>query len=422
MKIPQTFYTALASLNITYAVVDENETIIEHDNQFSFWVSNHSSSVIGHNLFDILPELIGQESLLAKVKQGKKDFIRLENINRVNTHGNIRYLRLTIIPTEIGTRKYLTVFVSDMSGLAEHLQKLTQNRNELDMAKHHLAREKKHLEIANNELQRLNNRFQAELITARKIQQNFLPPPYPNWSGLDVVCYNKSANQVGGDFYTYHAFPKTDEMLRQFAMIIGDVSGKGMSAALLMSASIASLQSAMSHETDIYRILYLFNHYITPYTESTKQNCAMCYVEIVQPYSGTNDVGKTSTIRVINAGGIMPIVRRADNSIEWIEACGLPFGMELTKEWQYHEIQTELSVGDIVILSSDGVVEAKNTSEEIFGFERFENTIANFPQTTSESFLQYLKNEVDTFVGDAEIHDDITIMILQISPCTFKDV
>jgi len=75
-----------------------------------------------------------------------------------------------------------------------------------------------------------------------------------------------------------------------------------------------------------------------------------------------------------------------------------------------------------VILSSDGVVEAKNTSEEIFGFERFENTIANFPQTTSESFLQYLKNEVDTFVGDAEIHDDITIMILQISPCTFKDV
>ncbi len=266
-------------------------------------------------------------------------------------------------------------------------------------------------------LRTLNQRMQDELTLARKIQQGLLLSPQPDWVLLDVICYSVPAQEVGGDFYAYHAFdmPIGDMSLLNidpvgsYGIAVGDVSGKGMPAALLMGASLALFQSAMRLEFGPDELLMYLDRALVPYTKTTRQNCALIYVEIATPTPN-----KKGTLRIANAGCIAPYIRRHTGGIENPEIGGFALGQDLGSTEGFQEGYLELSKGDAIILTSDGVVEANNAAGEMFGFERLRAAIATGPQTSAEAMLEHLKEEVETFIGQTELHDDLTIVVARV--------
>lgn len=257
------------------------------------------------------------------------------------------------------------------------------------------------LSEANQHLRTLTGRLREELALAKEIQEGLLPPPRPNWPELDVLCYSTSAYEVGGDFFAYHDF--NGRPAQHFAIAVGDVSGKGMPAALLMAVSLASFQSAIGRALPPGTLLASLDEAILPYTRTRLQNCAMCYAEF-----------NSKTLRVANAGCVSPVIRRSDGRIEWVEIGGTPLGIGLGAQDGYHETTLDLHRGDLVIMISDGVIEAMTPSREMFGFDRLEQAITAGPQTSAEAMLNHLRQEVWSFIGEAELRDDVTIVVVQV--------
>jgi PAS domain S-box-containing protein len=269
--------------------------------------------------------------------------------------------------------------------------------------------------------------IERELTLAQEIQQSLLPPAHPTWAGPDVFCYSLPAREMGGDLYAYHAFEK-DESGRMrdenspssfiphpssFAIAVGDVSGKGMPAALLMAVSVASFQAIIGQGLTPKDLLSHLDQAIALYTSTTGQNCALVYLEITL-YPALSEGGKGGVMRVANAGCVMPLIRRTDGSVSWIDVFGTPLGMQLSTEFAYQEAEVPLTPGDLIILTSDGVVEANNAAGDLFGFDRLEQAVATGPTTGAEAMLEHLKAAVAAFVGNTEPHDDLTIVIVRV--------
>jgi|GEM_PF-2250523 len=275
------------------------------------------------------------------------------------------------------------------------------------------------LREANQDLQSLNARLQKELTLARKIQQGLLPPPCPQWDGLDIVCHSLPASEVGGDFYAYHVLDK-----ERFTLAVGDISGKGLPAALLMATTLAYFDSTFASALPPSDTLAQLDQTLVRYTNTTQQNCALCYIEIISPTSpllneisshpATTTNGNGGLLRVANAGGIPPYIRRVNGEVESLDVRGMPLGIGVGAESGYQAVTAPLFSGDMVILTSDGVVEAHVTGDQLFSFERLEQAIATGPTTSAQAMLDYLNEEVSTFIGEAELQDDLTIVVLQI--------
>ncbi len=272
-------------------------------------------------------------------------------------------------------------------------------------------------------LKSLNERLQQELTLARTIQQSLLPPPDPNWLGLDVVCYNAPAQEVGGDLYTYYLFhlPSRHDPIARYGLAVGDVSGKGMPAALLMAVSLALFHSIVRQELAPAALLSCLDDSLVHYTRSTRQNCAMVYIEVRTHHSALSPVAPSAMgpmgrnlLRVANAGCIAPIVKRHDGTIEWVDVGGMPLGVGMGATFGYQEASLELYQGDLIILSSDGFLEAHDASGEIFGFQRMEAAVRSGPQASAQAMLDHLRTALEAFIGATELNDDVTLVIIRV--------
>lgn len=264
---------------------------------------------------------------------------------------------------------------------------------------------------AEEALKALNRRMQDELSLARQIQQGLLPPSRPEWPNLEVVCYSVPAYEVGGDFYRYYRFPP-DGLLhkaQRYIFAIGDVSGKGVSSALLMAAVAAQFDASLVQKLQPAERLAYLDKAISPYTRPRRQNCGLCYLELEQDLDQ-----KLTTLWVSNAGGIAPYLKPAGSISEQLEVGGFALGQGLGAEIGYQEVTRSLTPGDLVILISDGLIEAKNKAGEMFGFPRFEEAIAQGPATSATAMLNYLLAAVMDFAQETEPHDDITIVVIQV--------
>lgn len=261
------------------------------------------------------------------------------------------------------------------------------------------------LREANEHLQQVTTRLQDELALAKKIQQGLLPSPQPRWSGPEVVCFSKPAREVGGDFYDYYAFAGVSNNPERFAVIVGDVSGKGMPAALLMAVSLGSLQSIMTESPKKEDLLDRLDSTLKPYSQTTSQNCALCYTEI-----------SNGSLSAINAGGIAPILRRANSHTHWLDTIGLPLGVTLERKPSYREATVKLDInpGDLVVLVSDGVIEAMAAGGEMFGFDRLEQAVAAGPTHSAADMLAHLNETVHDFLGTVDPEDDLTIVVVKV--------
>ncbi len=303
--------------------------------------------------------------------------------------------------------------------------RVTTIKAQRERLKTQVAERTAELSQAYRELQSLTERLQNELVLAREIEKSLLPPPHPPWPNLNVLCYSTPAREVGGDFYAYHAFNSVTMASsgqgqaissipsggrERYAVAVGDASGKGMPAALLMAVSLASFQSAIDLALDPAELLAHLDEIIKPYTRTGRQNCAFCYTEIIPAAPGSNHA---ATLRVANAGCVPPLIRRKEGQVAWVDIGGMPLGVGLGAEDGYTEASVPLYAGDLLILTSDGVIEATTANGELFGFERLEQTVAAGPATAG-AMNHHLQAAVNSFTGGAEPHDDLTIVIVQV--------
>ncbi len=259
------------------------------------------------------------------------------------------------------------------------------------------------LRTAYKTVKALNERLQSELNLAHNIQQSLLPPARPGWPALDVVCYTAPAREVGGDLYTYHV--ASDQ---RYVVAVGDISGKGMPAALLMAVSMALFRSMVGQGLAPAAFLAALDAALTDYTSTTHQNCALVYLDMMMEPAGG------CVLRAANAGCVIPIVKHVGGDVVWVDIGGLPLGVGVGVDLGYQEAVLHLAAGDMAILTSDGVIEAMNADEEMFGFERLEQAVADGPHTSAEAMLAHLRLSVERFVGITEPHDDLTIVVIQV--------
>lgn len=250
------------------------------------------------------------------------------------------------------------------------------------------------------EIERQNERLRHGLALARDIQQGLLPSA-PPWRNEILSVYGRSlpASEIGGDFYTYMAL--TDG---RAAVAIGDISGKGVAAALLMALTSSTLESQAFFIDRPAAMLRALHEALRPRLQANQMNAALQ----IAVFSAD-----ARTVTVANAGMVAPLLARCapgqPTGCRFIEVGGLPIGTPL--DAGYAEVTLQLEPGDTLIFLSDGIVEAHNAAGELYGFERLEAAVSRLPGDLGVvELVQRLLDEVLAFVGDAEPHDDITII------------
>ena len=243
-------------------------------------------------------------------------------------------------------------------------------------------------------------RIGAELNVATQIQADMLPrifPAFPERQEFEVYATMNPAKEVGGDFYDF--FLVDDDHL---AVVIADVSGKGVPAALFMlSAKTLIKNHAQSRET--------------PGEVFTQTNAQLCEGNdaglFVTAWMGVLEIS-TGKFVYVNAGHNPPLLKRAGGQYEWLKSRPgfVLAGMEGIR---YRENTLELMPGDTLYLYTDGVTEATSSAQELYGEERLQAALNEASELPVSQLLPRIKNCIDTFVGDAEQFDDITMLGLQ---------
>ena len=257
-----------------------------------------------------------------------------------------------------------------------------------------------------------NERRQAEkdLMMAKDIQANALPsvfPPYPKLVGrIDLYAAMRTAKEVGGDFYDFY-FAGSDRL----AIIIADVSGKGVPAALFMMRAKSTLQGLLRGGADVAEAVAETNNRLSSGNEANMFVTA--WVGVVDLVSGQ--------VEYVNAGHNPPLVRRADGPMEWLkERSGPPLASFEGMKYRKHALA--LRPGDGIFLYTDGVTEATDRSLELFGEERLIRSFgperpqdAAAPRRTSQELCRDLFVELDRFAAGMEQADDITMLAFKLN-------
>ena len=187
-------------------------------------------------------------------------------------------------------------------------------------------------------------RFEQELEVARLIQQHFLPRELPDLPGWDVAAYYRPAREVGGDFYD--VIPLADGRV---AFVVGDVTDKGVPAALVMSATRSVLRASVQRLIEPGEVLQRVNDHLCP--DMPEKMFVTCLYAVLDP--------RTGLFRFANAGHDLPYVKTADGVTE-LRARGMPLG--LLPGMDYEENEVVLAPGDCLLLHSDGIVEAHDAA------------------------------------------------------------
>ena len=251
-----------------------------------------------------------------------------------------------------------------------------------------------------DEISRVSANAKAELNTATQIQNGMVPnifPAFPDKKEFDVFGAMYTAKEVGGDFYDFFLI---DE--KHLAVVMADVSGKGVPAALFMMASKILINDRAIMGGTPSEILEFVNDRIC------SSNQAEMFVTV---WLGILDI-ETGKVIAANAGHEYPAVCRKGEGFELLKGKHgfVVGGMEGVK---YKDYEFTLNNGDTLFLYTDGIPEATDSSLKQFGVERMKNALNNAADASVENVILNVKNEVDSFVGDAVQFDDLTMLCLR---------
>jgi serine phosphatase RsbU (regulator of sigma subunit)/predicted ester cyclase len=240
-------------------------------------------------------------------------------------------------------------------------------------------------------------RIEQELQVARRIQHASLPKEVPTLEHWQISPYYQPAREVGGDFYDFHLLSEG-----QLGLVVGDATGKGVPAALVMSTTCGMLRLAAQNYSSPGEMLQRVNEALFPNIPTNM--FVTCFYAILDPKSGS--------LRYANAGHDLPYVRRGGGDAEELRARGVPLG--LMPGMEYEEKELVLEAGEAALFYSDGLVEAHDLKGEMFGFPRLRALISEHGDEEERSLGEFLMMELYSFVGEGwEQEDDITLLTLR---------
>jgi serine phosphatase RsbU (regulator of sigma subunit)/anti-sigma regulatory factor (Ser/Thr protein kinase) len=241
---------------------------------------------------------------------------------------------------------------------------------------------------------RERERIDQELRIARLIQQTLLPKDVPHLPGWELAAYYQPARAVGGDFYDFLYYDDG-----RLGIVVGDVTDKGVPAALVMATTRSILRSSAEKLMTPGAVLEQSNNLLCP--DIPPKMFVTCLYGILEP-----DTGR---LQYANAGHDLPYHRHG-NHVEEMRATGMPLG--LMPDMHYEEKEAYLSPGDSILLYSDGLVEAHNADREMFSFPRLMQLVGESGGGTE--LIDFLLAQLATFTGPGwEQEDDVTLVALQ---------
>ena len=251
------------------------------------------------------------------------------------------------------------------------------------------------LEIMTREKERIG----AELHVATQIQADMLPrifPPFPERREFDIYASMNPAKEVGGDFYDFFLVDN-----RHFAVVIADVSGKGVPAALFMVIAKTLIKSHAQFGNEPADIFTITNNQLCEGNEAGL---------FVTAWMGILDL-HTGDLSCVNAGHNPPLIRRKDGTFEYIKMKP-GFVLAGLEDMQYTQTQLHLDTGDTLFLYTDGVTEAENTAKEQYGDARLRDELNRLDSRDPKKLIQGIRQSVADFADGAEQFDDITMTAL----------
>ena len=295
-------------------------------------------------------------------------------------------LNFTVLPpvwaqwrTYLPTFLFITAVISLLARLLINRRHTAQLRAEM--------REKEMAEV---------QRIRAELNEAQNIQMALLPTEAPDTKGFDVAGMSVPATQVGGDFYDY--LPVANG---QTAIAVADAAGKGLRGAMNAVLTNGMLHEVARFKSDADVILTDLNAGLAPRMYGSSfiaVNLAVLDEE-------------QKRVDYANGGQPYPILKRGTEITE-IENSDLPLGS--MKRVEYESVTFDLAEGDILIFHTDGLIEALNADEEMYGNERAGQLISQIPsEASAEEVIQHIVEDVHNFVGEAEQYDDLTLVVIK---------
>ena len=251
-------------------------------------------------------------------------------------------------------------------------------------------------------------RFSKDLEIAKQIQHSSLPsvfPPYPNRKDFSIFANMYPAKEVGGDFYDFYL---VDE--NHLAFVIADVSGKGIPGAMFMMTSKTLIKS---HTESGLAVNDVFTNVNTQLCENNEAGM------FVTAWMGILDL-KTGIVKFANAGHNPPLIKHADGTFEYLKSKA-NFVLAGMDGIRYKEQEIQLEKGDKIYLYTDGVTEAHNDKNELYGEDRLLKCLNSVKDKSVDDICQKIKEDVELFVGTAEQFDDITMLCVSFNEKT-KDI
>ena len=237
-------------------------------------------------------------------------------------------------------------------------------------------------------------RIRQDLHFASNVQQSFLPQKFPSVDGYKFHAFYTSAYEVGGDFYDL-----IDAGEGRVRVIVGDVSGKGVSAALLMARVTSAIKSYAFRDLPTTEIMTLVNRQMELALES----------RFITIFYGSLDAA-TGRMEFVNGGQVPPIIRRIDGSCEVIEEPSC-FPLGVMEEIDFESATIELAPGDLLFLCSDGVIEALDEDENCYGTDRLVEIVSK-AGADPEAVIKTVHADIQSFIGSAAQSDDLTMLVL----------
>ncbi len=231
---------------------------------------------------------------------------------------------------------------------------------------------------------------------ARRVQVSLLPRQMPQVPGWEFIARWKPARQVGGDYYD---FIETEN--KQLGLVIADVTDKGMPAALFMAFTRSIIRANLDHTP-------------SPDAGITRANRLICQESdnglfVTMFYGQLNP--ETGELTYVNAGHNPPIHVAPSQSIQtsWLARTGIPLGIE--EDSTYTQESVQLKSGEFVVLYTDGVTEAMDANDNLFGVDRLQGVLLENRDQPAPEIVAALEQAIDQFTGPVAPHDDITIVI-----------
>jgi sigma-B regulation protein RsbU (phosphoserine phosphatase) len=242
--------------------------------------------------------------------------------------------------------------------------------------------------------------MEEELNIARDLQMSMLPASCPESEGFKIAATSTPAREVGGDFFDFIQMEEG-----KLGLVIGDVTGKSVSGALVMSASRSVFRMLSDEQLNVGEIMIRANRRLK---QDIKKGM---FVALLYAVLNSQD----RTLSLCSAGQTQPIHFFAEKSnVSLVETEGDTFPLGILDEVDYRETKLRLAPGDKVVFYTDGIVEAMNEKGELFGFERLLEIAGKEKTSSADAILHHILEEVKDFAGSAVQHDDITVIAVSV--------